>query len=210
MLRRYKIGKVAREISEAAYVAFEDYRRGYKMDEPDITAQIVGAIRDRIRAKKIGNVIWNSHILTSRGKDAEEKRYGADLMGILDMELSDRNVKKGFLAQAKKIDPGKISPQEWDRLTDQCKKMINYTCNSFVLVYSRERGIRMFHADEVLNLKSRNVFDLYDYGIQTFFKHHLKCLIGDHRLNSTDIKTLDTLAEFSVDNVLQITARPSE
>ena len=216
MLRRYTMArKVAREISRAADGAFEGYRGGRKVDEPDITAQIVGEIRRHMRGRKFGGVIWDAHTLTSRGKDAEEKIYGADLMSILDIDLPDYKIKKGFLAQVKKAEPGKLSsgkfsPHEWNILGEQCEKMVKRTPDSFVFVYSRKKGIRIFPAVSVLRSELRDIFDLYHYSVQTFFENHLKCFIGDLRLDSTDVRTLEILADFPVRRIFHLRARLSE
>lgn len=41
----------------------------------------------------------------------------------------------------------------------------------------------------------------------SFFEYHIECFIGDRRLNSTQIETLDALAEFPVERVLELSAR---
>ena len=212
MLRYYAIVRtVAREISEAANGAFEAYREGDKMDEPDITGLILGAIGERIRSRRFGGMTWKTHIFTSSGKDSEEKLHGADLMGVLDIDLPDYKVKKGFLAQAKKATPGSRFPKrEWDRLTEQCKSMLARTPASFVFIYSRSYGIRIFPAVAALESGSRDIFDLYHHGVQRFFEDHIQCFIGDPRLDSPDTRILDTLAGLPVERSLHLTARMSE
>lgn len=42
----------------------------------------------------------------------------------------------------------------------------------------------------------------------SFFEYHIECFIGDRRLNSTQIETLDALVEFPVERVLELSARP--
>ncbi len=206
MLRHYAmVREVAREISEAANGAFKGYALGEKVDEPDITGLMLGAIGERIRSRKFSGVTWNARILTSRGPTAEEKLHGADFMGVLDVDFPDYKIKKGFLVQAKKAES-----RDWNRLTDQCKKMLERTRDSFVFVYSRKRGIRVVPAISVLGLKSRDVFGLYHHSVQNFFENHIKCLIGDPRLDSLDIGKLDALADFPVERVLHLTARMPE
>ena len=212
MLRRYAmVRKVAREISGAANGAFEGYASGEKVDESDITGLMLGAIGERIRSREFGGVTWSAHILTSSGPGAEEKRHGADFMGVLDADLPDYKVKKGFLVQAKKAEPGDtFKKDQWKCLTSQCEKITERTLDSFVFVYSRKEGIRVFPALSVLELKSMNIFDLYHHSVQNFFENHLECFIGDRRLNSPDIEKLDALADFPVRRVLHLTARVPE
>ena len=217
MLRHYgKVRKVAREISEAADGAFKAYVEGRVAEEPQITDRILGAIEERINNLAIesarGFVSWKARTLrTGRGYAAEEKRHGADFMGVLDVDLPDYKIKKGFLVQAKRSEPDKpFQKEEWHRLIRQCETMLERTPDSFVFVYSRSRGIRIFSAVSVLGSTSKNIFNLYHHGIQRFFENHIECFIGDRRLNSPDIWTLDILADFPVERVLHLAARVPE
>ena len=152
---------------------------------------------------------WTARSLrTGSGIAAEEKRHGADLMGIVDIDIPDYRVIKGFLAQAKRAEPGqKFQKKAWDRLHFQCETMLLRTPDSFVWVYSKTKGIRIFPAISVSTLKSNDIFDLYSRSVSSFFEYHIECFIGDRRLNSTNIETLDVLAEFSIENVLELSAR---
>ena len=155
-------------------------------------------------------VSWTARSLrTGSGIAAEEKRYGADLMGVVDINIPDYRVIKGFLAQAKRAEPGqRFQQKDWDRLYSQCETMLLRTPDSFVWVYSKTEGIRIFPAISVSTLKSRDIFDLYSRGVSSFFEYHIECFIGDRRLNSTNIETLDVLAEYPIENVLELSARP--
>lgn len=213
MLRHHgMVTAVADAISEAANGAFSAYREGRVTEEPHITERISGAIEERLRTPIVAGVDWKAYPLrTGRGVAAEEKRHGADLMGVLDIALTDYRAKKGFLVQAKRAEPRRSFPQrEWNRLIDQCEKMIERTPDSFVFVYSHSCGIRVIPANAVLGLKSRNIFDLYHHSIRQFFIDHLECYIGDPRLDSPDIQTLDALADLPVEHVLYLTARMPE
>ena len=213
MLRHLRsVRKIAQEIAGAADGAFGAYREGRVVEEPQVTDRILGAIEERIRNRRFGGVVWKARTLrTSSGIAAEEKRHGADLMGVLDLDLPDYRVKKGFLAQAKRAEPdGRFSGRDWDRLCLQCEKMLRRTPDSFVFVYSISEGIRIFPAISILGLESGNVFDLYSRKISSFFESHLECYIGDPRLNSTNIETLDALADLRVERVFELAARSFE
>ena len=198
---------VAREISEAADGAFGNYREGEKADEPAITDMILGAIGEHIRSRRFGGVTWNAHILTSSGQSAEEKRYGADFRGVLDIDIPDYSVKKGFLIQAKKAEPyNPLREDRWKVLISQCEKMVKCTPASFVFAYSRKKGIRVIPEVSVLGSMSRDVFGLYNYGVQNFFENHIKCFIGDCRLGFLDMEKLDVPFE----RALHLTAKMSE
>ena len=132
------VRKIAQEIANAAEGAFAAYREERVLEEPQLTDRIIGAIEDRIQSRQFDSVVWKARTLrTGRGKAAEEKCYGADLMGILDVALPDYTTTKGFLAQAKRAEPGNLfNKTEWNRLHNQCKKMLDRTPDSFVFVYS--------------------------------------------------------------------------
>ena len=210
MIKRPRtVRAIAQEIGDAADGAFESYRDGSASEEPQVTDRILGAIGERLRNKPIEGVIWNARTLkTGRGKAAEEKWHGADIMGVLDIDIDGYQTKKGFLAQAKRAEPYMpFKKADWERLVGQCNTMLERTPDSFVLIYSKDRGIRFFPANSVIGLKSRNIFDLYDRSVARFFELHLECFIGDRRLNSTKIETLDALAKFQVDTVFELSAR---
>lgn len=153
---------------------------------------------------------WTARSLkTGSGMAAEEKRHGADLMGVLDIDIPGYRVRKGFLAQAKRAEPRRnFREREWERLHSQCERMLLRTPDAFVWVYSKSQGIRVFPANSVLTLVSRDIFELYSRSVSAFFESHIECFIGDRRLNSTEIETLDALEKFPVESILELSARP--
>ena len=171
-------------------------RRFRKADRDEVPHTIGGPIR------------WRARGLTGAGAGAEEKRHGADLMGVLDIDIPNYRVAKGFLAQAKRAEPGrKLRKKDWGRLHFQCERMLLRTPDAFVWVYSKSAGIRIFPSVSVLALNSRDIFDLYSRSVSSFFEYHIECFVGDWRLHSTQIETLDALAEFPVERVLELSAR---
>ncbi len=169
--------------------------------------QIKGAGRSPLK--------WDAMTLRAgSGSAGHKKRFGADLLGVLSIDAPDFKVTKGFLAQAKRAEPGvRFSNSDWGRMSEQCEKMLEVTRDSFVLVYSLERGMRFFSAEAVRAFRGRDLFELYDVGFRTFFERHLECFIGDRRLNRPEIGVLEALhTGESADirpsaHVLSITAR---
>lgn len=227
MIRHMRnVRRISRDISDAANGAMDAYKDGRVMEAPQITDRILGAIEDRLvwryftpELKLLSggerfspNIVWKARSLrTSSGIAAEEKRHGANLMGVLDINLPDYRATKGFLAQAKRAEPNQIfTKTNWERLHYQCEIMLSRTPVSFVWIYSKEKGIRVFSAQSILGLKSRNIFDLYNRSVVNFFENHLECFIGDPRLNSTDISTLDALIDLPVERGLEFSARAPE
>lgn len=218
MLNRHKLlSKVSNELSGAADRAFEAYIEDRATEEPQVTDRILGAMEDclklgRVDHKIFKGVAWSARTFkASRGKAAEEKRYGADWMGVLDICLPDYETKKGFLVQSKKSEPNKrFSTRDWDRFKNQCELMIERTPFSYVFVYSRTKRIRIFSADSVLGLKSKNIFDLYSISMRRFCEDHIRSLIGDKRIFSTNIQEMDIFDDFPVRAKFLLSARTSD
>lgn len=194
---RLKPGAVAREVVDAARSTLDDFQDGTIAGETSMTDRLVGAIRTALDGKHIGNHTWKARTLkTARGKGAEEKRHGADVLGVLHIELPDYNVTKGFLWQAKIIEPGKPLPSyEWERFQKQCQTMLSRTDESFAVIYSRTQGVRFIPATVILEINSSQVYDVGSRSLFGFFKGHVKCEIGDRSLNSPAIETLDRIAK---------------
>lgn len=180
MLRRYSlIRKVAAELGKAAQRVERAYRDGDAPYEVDLTGRLLGAVVDQLDGKIMKGVTWRAkQFRTGKGFGAEEKTIGADFMGFLDMRLRGYAVQKGFLVQAKRAEPDD-PVGNWSGFKDQLEKMLAVSSASYAFIYSKERGIRAFPAQEVVGLKSRNIFTLYDMSFERFFEDHLKCQIGD-------------------------------
>jgi hypothetical protein len=99
---------------------------------------------------------WTAKTLTDRAPNAQEKTYGADFCGVLDIARPDYNVKKGFLAQANLIEPGAwIRTDEFERMQRQCHNMLSISPESYVFLYSKE-DIRVVPAVLVISSPTRN------------------------------------------------------
>ena len=204
------LGAIEDRIKSQSLVAYEDlFLENADIPPPD---HILSGTKRGIAKQPRGDLVWKARTLrTGRGVAAEEKRHGADLMGVLDLALPDYRATKGFLAQAKRAEPSqRFAKRDWDRLRSQCKTMLLRTPASFVWVYSKSRGVRIFSANSVLGLQSRRIFDLYSRGVSSFFEDHIECFIGDRRLDSTDVKTLDALAKLPVERILELSAKLPE
>ena len=204
------LGAIEERVKSQRLVAYGDL----SLEDADISpsGRIPSVTERGIAKQPCGGIAWKARTLrTGRGIAAEEKRHGADLMGILDLALPDYRATKGFLAQAKRAEPSqRFSKPDWDRLRLQCETMLRRTPDSFVWVYSKSKGIRIFSANSVLGLESRSIFDLYSRGVSSFFENHIECFIGDGRLDSTNIETLDALDELPVERIFELSAKLPE
>ena len=155
-------------------------------------------------------ILWRARSLhPGPGRKAEEKHYGADFFGVLDIKLRDYETNKGFMVQAKRAEPGKrFSRKEWGRLLLQCDKMLRITPAAFVFVYSRMAGIRVIPANSIVGCTDQVPLNLYNRGVQTFFEDHLKSFIGDRRLCAPTLEVLACLARgYDVPRGLHLAAR---
>lgn len=202
------LGAIEDRVESLAFRSQEIHRAPYRTLPPPDFPTITDDLYTSHASQRIS---WRARTLrTGRGVAAEEKRHGADLLGVLDLNLVGYRVTKGFLVQAKRAEPDQqFSVSEWNRLRIQCKTMLDRSPHSFVWVYSRTSGIRIFSACAVIALQSRTIFDLYSRSMSNFFEYHIESFFGDHRLNSPDIQILDALAGYTVDRVFEVSATQS-
>lgn len=205
MIQLYRsVRPVASAIAAAAETAIDAYCKGRVTDEPHITDRMMSAIENHVngisspasaapgRGKKLK---WRAMTLRAgSGSAAQERLFGADVMGVLTISTSDFALSKGFLAQAKRAEPGEaFSRSEWERLQGQCEAMLAVTPDSFVLVYSKSNGARFFSAQAVRAYSGQDIFKLYNTGVRTFFERHITSFVGDPRLDCPHINTLERI-----------------
>ena len=211
MLKNFRIiREIARIIEETAYRVVEDLEAGWIEQEHNFTDRMLGRIEQAIDGYTIKGIVWKAKTFTDRGPNAQETRYGADFLGIVSIRLPNFSLDKGFLAQAKLLNPsGRMRSSEYQRLQQQCRNMLNITPDSFVFLYS-PTGIRIIPASSVISCNTNiNLYDdLYSRSISKFYENHFACFIGDIRLRAPNIKeTLENIAEnYRVRNVLALYA----
>lgn len=134
--------------------------------------------------------------LTDRGRNSQERKYGADFVGCLEIDLPNFAVKKGFLAQAKKIEPGQsFAPTEWANLVKQCEGMLRLSPASFVFIYSVIDGLSVIPAISVVSAQKCNPHEITNKSVQKFFTEHFDCFVGDQAISFAKIGALDQLYE---------------
>ena len=187
--------------------------RGRRTDGNDPATARVGVVEQEMLAhtsSRQTQLRWEAATLrSSSGRAAEEKRYGADILGVLTIETAEFQTNKGFLAQAKRAEPGeRFSSSEWQRLVGQCEKMLQCSRDAYVMVYSKKAGIRFFSGQAVSGFSGTDIFELYSLGVGDFFKRHLQSFIGDARLNQAHVSVLDAihLSHASDHHVLHLSA----
>ena len=97
-MMRLKPAMVAREVVDECETAIDDFRNKIIKQETGMTERLFGAVANALNGRRIGNLTWKAYSLTSgRGRAAEETRHGADVLGVIDIDLHDYKTKKGFL-----------------------------------------------------------------------------------------------------------------
>lgn len=158
-MERYSsvFSSASRRMASAATRTCRDYSVGNLPDEPTFTGALVARLQDALNGKQTSGIFWSARVLSNHGPGAEEKVYGADFLGVLYMDIPSLSVRKGFLAQAKRQEPGsRLSGQEWSRLIDQCRTMLQFTSESFVFVYSIS-GVSVVPATTVVSCTDRQL-----------------------------------------------------
>ena len=210
ILHRRIVRDAVRRIALAASHVEREYEDGLISTEPTFTERLLGTITWAMHGYRARGVRWSALSLhPGPGRSAEEKRFGADFLGVLDIRLSEYSMSKGFMVQAKRAEPGRpFSKAEWGRLTEQCERMLRVTPHSFVFVYSQTNGIRVIPAISVLGSRKLDLLALYSRGVRTFFAHHLTSFIGDRGLHAPTVEAMEALLrEHDVAAALHLEAR---
>ncbi|MDF9615921.1 hypothetical protein P5763_28485 [Bacillus cereus] len=129
-------------------------------------------------------------------KKTEEKRVGADLCGIVDINHNGKRIVKYFLAQSKvcsvkQSKAGKVYYKGGDsNLNHQIEDMLSITSDSFVFIYS-EDGI---FATPAFGIRGSNgkidTRSQYYKSLGSFYAEFFKCFVGDHKVGELDLNTL--------------------
>lgn len=193
---RHIVREVAQRMSAAANRTVQALSKGRVEHEPAMTDRMLGAIEESIHLADIGGVVWQAKTLTDRGGKSQESVHGADFMGVLDIQLPEFKVQKGFLAQAKLL--RRRGKDDWTTLRAQCEKMLQRSTESYVFLYS-DKGIRVVPALSVIAAQGpTRVSDLYGRTAKKFFEEHLQCFIGDRAISSASPLTLERLEALRV------------
>jgi hypothetical protein len=199
------IREAATAIEGAAGRAIRSYGGGAVEHEPALTDRILGHISERMVDFHTKGIQWSAKTLTSQPRGAQEKRFGADFAGVVRIALPEYVVAKGFLAQAKRLEPGAILPSgEVARLKGQCEEMLARTPAAFVFLYSTD-GVTVIPAIAIMGASTGDLYEHHQRRLSRFFEEHFSCFIGDRAI---DDATPAMLERINARMALLLTAAP--
>lgn len=194
----------AHRLAKATQRVVADYQEGDVVGEEPFSDQLCGRLKETLEDFETPNVRWQVDVavggegaarlrMRTLNKRTEEPRFGADLVMVLDLKLKDYTIRKGLLAQAKRLEPGKnMKTADWMKLRDQCADMLEITPASMVFLYSKS-GITPISATAAVAYGQRDLHELETYSMEVFFRDFAICWIGDPHIQASDPASLEAL-----------------
>lgn len=194
MRRRRVVQESAAIVEQAINYACQALADRRVEHEPPFTDRMLAAIERELDGRRLRGIVWHAKTLTSQGQGSQEKRFGADFVGVLSVDLPESQVRKGFLAQAKRIEEdAALTTAEFARLKEQCEEMLNTTPASFVFLYA-ETGVRVVPALSIVAVPAGGRFspdELYSRSASSFFEAHFECFVGDRAIATVGDSMMD-------------------
>jgi hypothetical protein len=191
------IRKTAHIIAGAIDETIAAFNDGRIQDETAITDKMTTKIEDRINGFEIKGIKWEAMTLIPQ---SQEKKFGADFMGVLKINTPYYQVSKGFLVQAKIENNLNLSV-----LKRQCEDMLQISPDSFVFLYSKT-GVKIVSAIAVLS-SNKHPSELYYRTPSIFFELHFESFIGDRKLSVPHISVLEKIRkEYDAQRLLYLEA----
>ena len=181
--------EAALRADQATAAAMAKYAAGGVVDEPEITGVLVGQLDAAFNSGKIGGLTWQSAIVRNgKGRAADEKRIGADLLIHVEVTTPSQRYSKGVLVQAKRAEYADAI-SGLPRLQTQCVKMLSVTAAAFVFVYAK--GVmRCGPATRFAGTSDPRIFRQATWRSYRFFLELFRCPIGDPAITSSRIPDL--------------------
>jgi hypothetical protein len=190
------VDSLIRKISKVEKETLNALHNGRVEQEPALTDRLLGVMEYTLNNRKLAGIRWTVKTLTDRGRGSQESVFGADFMAALEISVDGYQVAKGFLAQSKLVEPSQnFSRSEATRLKEQCEKMLSFSQDSFVFLYSKQSGIVVVPATEILDSRDCNPHELMSKKMTKFYRDHFKCFIGDHGIRRATPQGLDELRQ---------------
>lgn len=184
------MSEAAHRTNDAARRVMEKYSDGGVTDEDDITGVLVGAMDEAMKGQ-IGGLTWDTTVVRHRrGKAAQERKVGADIIIHVAIDTPAQNYSKGVLVQAKRLQPDeKLNAAQLLELQDQCRRMLKITPAAFVFDYIKG-SMRCGAATRIAGSSRRDLYSLCTWTSYRFFLELFRCPIGDPRITSARFERL--------------------
>lgn len=198
-------GFLGKQVQVAMQETLSSYREGEIEEEEAVTGRLVANIKNQVNDKRKNDVLFKGLVVPHSGPNLE-KHTGADIAGILDIDVPRAKHTKLFLAQAKRCrTDGSLPADELDRLIRQCNDMLKITDSSYVLLYEHD-GIYVADAASVgqsaeaslhpgSGKRSEPLFvrkTTYYKPLDKFFEEIFKTFIGDRKL-AKQVRSIEDL-----------------
>ncbi len=183
MIRYYQVVRnISARIGDIADRTIKEILE-HNEQEPNITAALAGRIRDGLDQYRRWGIRVTAQVLNSSGRGSQEHRAGADLLGILSVNLPDFQLSKGFFVQAKKITNGTLNAATVKDAKEKCAKMLAISPDSYLFTYSSDE-IRVIPASSIIAVPQDRlrIDDVYSRSLARFYEIHLTSFVGDPKL----------------------------
>lgn len=152
---------------------------------PSLATEITFHLLDEVVKLLDGKNVEGIFFKVQAFKQSEEKRIGADLLGLLSINFNGQTTTKFYLAQAKigkRRNKGTIYSNNPDILK-QANTMLSITPDSFFFLYT-ENGIEVISAFPIslYNKSIINTQNIKTKLFQDFYIDFFDCFIGDNRI----------------------------
>lgn len=188
------IQESAERVANAAKSVRNDLREGRVEQEHQLTDRLLGAIQQAMSDYQINHSVrWTAKTLTDKGRGSQEKIYGPDFVGVLEIALGDYVVTKGFLAQSKLLrSEDGMDSGEYRRMQAQCEQMLSLSPASYVFFFST-RSLFVVPAVSIVGARPTNLRKLYHKSVKTFYQEHFACFVGDPSIDAATVQVLERL-----------------
>jgi len=205
VLNYHIVRKINKLVERTVAEVIRGWSDNWVSDEHNITTNLFTRLEEQMKNISVNGLRLKVKYYAPQGPRSEEKRTGADIGVVLDVNLPGFTIKKAFLAQAKRCPVAKkdrlceLTGCLQSKLLSQCQDMLRITPDSFVFIYYRQ-GVLVVPASSIeaicgkLNRKRQD--KVYSKKLGSFFEEFLKSFIGDTRIAGS-INNVGQLENFS-------------
>lgn len=195
---------LALELGALTQGLFDENYGAHWRDEEATTHQLLGGL---VAAAKLIAERLRPEGLTLRATSTQkhrEKEHGVDALIRFRCDDPLWRLDTVVLLQAKRQEPQHgLDADDRKRLRDQLTKMLRYTSEAFVMVYSAREGICLFPATAAYGSQSRDLFDLAFIRWPEFLSGVLRGRFGELRHHRVPDEGPDWTPMFELDLIAE-------